>query len=63
MVVATFGIVVLLGLFAGGVFLIRRKLGLSGPTQSDLRQQEQFKIILEREMAMLKKQKHQKPLK
>ncbi len=49
-----FATFVLIGAAIGGVLWIRRSLRLDGPTQQDRRQEEKFKMLLEREITMMK---------
>lgn len=54
-----FATFILIGAAVGGVFWIRRSLRLDGPTQQDRRQEEKFKVLLEREVTMMKVKKPQ----
>jgi hypothetical protein len=51
---------ILIGVAVGGFFLIRRSLRLDGPTQQDRRQEEKFKMLLEREITMMRGKTPQK---
>ncbi len=58
---AMFMLCVVFAVLFGGIYLIRRLLRMDGPTKRDRQQEEQFKLILDRELAMMKSKKNSKP--
>ncbi|NJK63984.1 MAG: hypothetical protein HC921_16045 [Synechococcaceae cyanobacterium SM2_3_1] len=54
-----FATFILIGAAVSGVLWIRRSLRMDGPTQQDRRQEEKFKMLLEREVTIMKGKKPQ----